>query len=253
MQSPFVVDTVHEMEPFARAGIFRRNQRTSNPRGLSFLPAGTHSVRETNLIRKTALLYLNIRPENLRLIHQVHSDNVVYRGDNDDGAAVIPAADAHWTDQKGLLLLIHVADCCPVVVTSERAGLAGIAHVGWRGASLGLAARLVTHMKNASSSRLSDFMVWIGPCAEAERYEVGPEFARYFSDYPGVLTPHPDRSGRFRFDIKRTIREDLLRVGVSPERVLTHTGGTIGDSRYHSHRRDGFAAGRMAVFITIGR
>jgi polyphenol oxidase len=251
--SPFLFEHVHTMSPFVHAGVFRRDQRTSNPRGLSFLPGGTHSVREAGLTRRLASLQLRCRPEDLRLIHQVHGDTIVYRGPREDDHRTIPDADAQWTDQKGLLLLVHVADCCPVIVTSEKAGLAGIAHAGWRGARLGVSSRLLTAMCTASSSDIRHFRAWIGPCAEARRYEVGPEFRDFFGDIPEAVVPHGDKPGRYLFDVKETIRQELLRAGVPADRISVHPGGTIGDLRYHSHRRDGFAAGRMAAFVMIGR
>lgn len=122
---------------------------------------------------------LNLRPDALCAVHQVHSADVVTVG------ATVPApgqrADAMVTDQPGLALTILTADCMPVLLADTGSGVIGAVHAGWRGALDGVLDATVDAMVALGAQRDAIVAV-IGPCISQRAYEVGPEFLDRFLD-----------------------------------------------------------------------
>jgi copper oxidase (laccase) domain-containing protein len=107
--------------------------------------------------------------------------------------------DGVVTNVPGLWLGVMTADCVPLLFIDHRARIIGIAHVGWKGASLGIVHNMIhtmcTHdtandndMDNTGSgekknvtnvkscSNVSDIEVMIGPHLTRDNYEVDLEF-----------------------------------------------------------------------------
>lgn len=248
----FLVESPTRFPSFVQAGVVLRGQRIANPKGLSFWPAGIQSPRESELARMLLSHQLGRRPTDLRFLHQVHGDRIVFRSSSETGET--PAADAHWTDQPGVVLAANIADCCPVVVCDEYRRAVGVAHSGWRGTTAAIAAQLVeTIVHGVAGVSRESLNVWIGPCAEGDRYEVGTDVAVQFERWPEALKTHPSDRKKRLLDVRRVVNSQLIDAGVAPNRIEVSPGGTIGTGMYHSHRRDGFAAGRMIAFATIDR
>lgn len=238
------------LAPGVRAGVILRTQATGNPAGFSVSPAATFSPRETEMYLRILAADLGVSWTNIRLLRQVHGKNVVERR-YDEPVRERPAADAHWTAEPRLVLGVLVADCCPVVLASPGAGLVGVAHAGWRGAARGVVPALWEELCGAGATP-GDIHGWIGPCAGPDEYEIGPEVARHFSDYSGALKPSRRTPTRSMLDVRRVIQTQLFELGMVPTSLSVSAGATIGDARYHSHRRDRIAAGRMIAFVVRG-
>lgn len=233
------------------AGVLLRSGSHFSPGGVTFWPGGIQSFREVLLTRRIFAHTLGRALSDVRLLTQVHGTTVLRRSADPgaDHTDHLPVGDAHFTADRGPVLVVNVADCCPVMVVSRAPALIGIAHAGWRGTAQGVASLLLSACVDAGAS-LRDLRAWIGPCAEGSRYEVGADTAAHFAAWPGALAPHPQDSTKRLLNVRSVLVEQLLRAGVAPEHLMSSVGGTIGDGRYHSHRRSRFAAGRMAAFIT---
>ncbi len=246
----FVTEPADGIAPFAAGGVLLRVQRVGNPGGVSFWPAGAYAPREVALTRRVLAHQLTCPVDAFRLMRQVHGSKIVYRGDGPaDPVDPIPTADAQWTDRPGLVLVANVADCCPVIVSDPTAGVVGIAHSGWRGTVGEVAPALIRTLRHNGAT---DMRVWIGPCAEGAAYEVGHEVFTRFDRWPSAGRPHPERREKYLLDVREVVRLQIRAEGIDDNRISVSGGGTIGDRRYHSHRRDSFGAGRMAAFVAIG-
>lgn len=248
--------SLHGLETSAgpvQAGLLLRSGSHSNPGGVTFWPAGIHAPREVALTRHIFAHRLHRTPDDFRLLRQVHGTTVIRRHADPslDTSDDTFSADAHYTSDRGPVLVVNVADCCPVIVVCREPAVVGIAHAGWRGAAHGVVEQLLAACAGAGA-QVESLRSWIGPCAEWARYEVGRDTAAYFESWPEALQPHPRDQAKQLLNVRSVVAEQLLRGGVAPEHVTTSVGGTIGDKRYHSHRRSRFAAGRMAAFVTLG-
>ena len=148
-----------------------------------------------------------------------------------------PKADAIVTDRPGLLLGILTADCAPVLLADEKAGVVGAAHAGWKGALAGVTDSTVTAMERLGARR-ERIAAAIGPCNARVSYEVDDAFARRFED----ADPENERffaggrPGHHRFDLEAYVAARLAAAGIG--RVDALGLDTYADeSRFYSFRR----------------
>lgn len=248
----FRIETPRNLPVGIRAGVVLRSQRTNNPKGVSLWPAGTHSSREVDLTRRLLFHQLDRTPGDIRYLHQIHGDRVVHRKADETQTGKIPSADAHWTNDHTVVLTANIADCCPVVFIDTNRHAVGLAHSGWRGTAASVAPKLLdTILTKVAGTSIETLLAWVGPCAGGEHYEVGREVAERFSPWPHAIKKHEDDPNKVKLDVRTSVVAQLQERGVPAEQIEVSTGDTIGLGRYHSYRRDRFAAGRMLAFVTI--
>jgi YfiH family protein len=115
-----------------------------------------------------------------------------------------PVCDALVTSVPGVLIGVVTADCVPVLLTDPEAGVAGVAHAGWRGAAAGILEAVLEAMveQGACMERIA---VLTGPAIQPESYEVGEEVREAFAPEirPLFFKPVPgaDRPEHFMFDL----------------------------------------------------
>ena len=177
---------------------------------------------------------MEVAPEALVTLHQVHSAEVVtVTAPRDDR----PRADAMVTDRPGIALGVLTADCQPVLFADEAAGVIGAAHAGWRGALDGVLEATLDAME-ALGARRADISAAIGPAISQSAYEVGPEFLDDFlADDPANARFFAQGDGdRMRFDLPAFGLHRLRRAGVGHAEWTRHC--TYADSeRFYSYRR----------------
>lgn len=242
----FDIESPSIFPDIVRAGVVLRSGVSTVPTGPSFWSAATTPPREVVLNRKILAAGLAVDPSTFCFMHQVHGTTIVERFDARD----VPTADGQWSSRRGLYLAANIADCCPVVVYSPNPPRVALLHSGWRGTAHGIVDRLF-ELWASESVDTNSVRAWIGPCADADRYEVGPEVRERFDRYPEALRPAPGRDDHAMLDIPAVIGAQLRAAGVPASAIEVSEGGTIGDRRYHSFRRDRFSSGRMLAFAAL--
>jgi hypothetical protein len=182
----------------------------------------------------------------LARLHQVHGDDVLLVGDDDVPALdrPAPAGDGLVTTRPGVGLMVRVADCVPVLLADADAGVVGAVHAGRLGMALDIATRAVERMRAQGASAIT---AWVGPHVCGECYEV-PEQLR--AEVAGAVPESWSTTswGTPALDIGAGVRAQLGTAGVEVRAV---GGCTLEEGRFHSFRRDGAAAGRVAGIIWI--
>ena len=142
--------------------------------------------------------------------------------------AELPRVDGHLTAEPGVGLLVLVADCLPVALSSP--GAVAMLHCGWRGLAAGILERALERLDGPVAAAIGP---GIGRCC----YEVGEEVLDAFRDLDGVA------SGRM-LDLKAVARRKLEVAGVGQ---LEDTGlcTSCCPDLFFSHRRDGGVTGRQ--------
>ncbi len=187
--------------------------------------------------RARAMRRLDLAPERLTTLYQVHSPTVVVV-DQPHLPHQAPEADAMVTVQPNLALGILTADCTPVLLADPKAGVIGAAHAGWKGAKAGVIAATVNAM-TALGARPQRIVAAIGPCIAQRSYEVGPDFPGHFTaerpDDTDFFAPSR-RSGHFLFDLPGLVTRRLGECGVEAlQRCPNDTRAE--ESRFFSYRR----------------
>ncbi|MSX03213.1 MAG: laccase domain-containing protein [Actinobacteria bacterium] len=165
---------------------------------------------------------------------QVHGTEVRVVDDAARSAAWSAPVDAQLTTAPGVLCLVRVADCVPVLLAGSQG--VGAVHAGWKGLHGGIIANAVTALRLRGAPPLT---AAIGPCARGCCYEVGEDTLDLFSGVPQAA-----RSGH-RLDLADIAKAQLAALQVAD---VVDTGlCTICSEpdEFFSYRRDGGEAGRM--------
>ncbi|MGA2177990.1 MAG: peptidoglycan editing factor PgeF [Verrucomicrobiota bacterium] len=203
------------------------------------------SGKSDNAVQCRAALEKVLNPiKPIHWLEQVHENDVLelpfdhaHRGD----AAV--------TSMPGVVCVVRSADCLPVVFAATDGRRVGVAHAGWRGLHAGVLLKTLAAVRKQGA----DVMVWLGPAIGPNSFEVGPEvfetFVRHESNAAAAFAKR--ENDKYLCDIYALARLQLTSAGV--EQAAISGGGwcTYRDERFHSARRDGNLAGRMATVVLI--
>ncbi|MCX6492071.1 MAG: peptidoglycan editing factor PgeF, partial [Rhodococcus sp.] len=156
----------------------------------------------------------------------------------------VPMTDALVTTQRDLALVVLTADCVPVLLSDEEAGVIAAVHAGRVGARIGIIPRVLASMVElgAVPERIGAFL---GPAASGRQYEV-PAHMRADVDkhLPGSATTTVRNTPGL--DIPAGVRAQLIAAGLHG--VAQDPRCTIEDRTLFSHRREG-STGRIASVV----
>nr|WP_231126971.1 peptidoglycan editing factor PgeF [Motilibacter aurantiacus] len=165
-----------------------------------------------------------------------------------DTADALPATDAVVTAVTGLVLVIQVADCVPLVLVDPVRRLLACVHAGWGGTVRGVTPAAVARLVELGSDP-GDVVAAIGPSIAPEAYQVGADVVAAAEAALGAHAGEvvrPDGTGRWSFDLWAANRLQLVAAGV-PARNIALAGLDTGPGTpFFSHRREG-PTGRFAV------
>jgi YfiH family protein len=162
-----------------------------------------------------------------------------------------PQGDIILTNKTNVTLFMRYADCVPLIYVDPVKKALALAHAGWRGALLRVAAKAVDEMQQHYGSRPEDLLVGIGPAISAKNYEVGPEVVAEvqaaFTD-AGDLLPRYGESTHF--DLVAANRRVLEAAGVrNIEDAELCTFENQQD--WFSYRGSGGKTGRFGVLLAL--
>ena len=249
--------------PGVRIRLLGRQELGHRLEGLlhSHLNADEAEIQRRSELRKIELAVLSehsgIPQSRLQDLEQVHGSSSLCLRDASCVVRPAPKADALFTGQAGLGLIVRTADCVPVFFAFQGAALvAGVIHSGWRGTDQNIAGRTLerafAYCQEISPPEQSPLQLsWaLGPSISQENYEVGEDVAASFR--------HLRRSGRpghFLLDLCAEICDQVEgfceRKGIECNRLRDFEACTVAQNdRYFSHRMgDGFRNLNMIEII----
>lgn len=173
---------------------------------------------------------LGVAADRLLGLRQVHGTRVIMP-DAPWAPGQGPDADALVSNTPGLALGVVTADCAPVLLRDAAAGVAAVAHAGWRGAAAGVLEATVDAMRRLGARAIA---AAVGPCIAQASYEVGQDLV---SAVPGIdpfLAPGA-WPGKWQFDLPGYVAARLAAAGVTVQVLGVDT--LADDARFFSHRR----------------
>ncbi|MGP9694958.1 peptidoglycan editing factor PgeF [Brachybacterium sp. AOP25-B2-12] len=178
---------------------------------------------------------------------QVHSADVAVI-DEDEDPARVHRVDGLVTRRRDVALAMMVADCLPVLLVDEAAGVVGAAHAGRRGLLGGVLEHTVRAMRDLGA-RPSDLRAQIGPAICGRCYEVPADMqADARTRLPGIAST--TSWGTPALDLVAGARIALTAAGLGDAAVVSGAPCTREHVDYFSYRRDG-ATGRFAGVIAL--
>jgi polyphenol oxidase len=180
---------------------------------------------------------LCVPADNLLTAYQTHSADVVVI-EEPWAPPQRPRADALVTTRRDIAIGVTTADCGPILLADETAGVVGAAHAGWRGAANGVVEATIVAMERCGAIR-ERIVAALGPMIRQSSYEVGPEFVCAFESQDAgnerFFAP-ASRAGHALFDLAGYIAMRLAAAGIHHVEDLGQC--TYSDpARFFSYRR----------------
>lgn len=187
--------------------------------------------------RRRMAAFLEVPDSHLISCYQIHSAEAVIVDQpwtRDDA----PRADAMVTRTPGLALGVPIADCGPVLMADNEAGVVAATHSGWKGAFTGVLETTIERMETLGAAR-ARIVAAIGPLIRQQSYEVGSEFVTRFhdADHKNIRFFAPsEREHHSLFDLPGYIAMRLKKAGVGTvEDLCLDTYSE--EERFFSYRR----------------
>lgn len=189
--------------------------------------------------------HLGISPQQMIIPRQTHSVNVAVIT-HPDTMPSLEDVDALVTTLPRIALLIHTADCVPILLNDPHAHIIAAIHAGWRGAIADITTRTI-HTMTQLGAHPSNIIAAMGPAICPQCFETAPHIAAQFP--PQLITrPHPDANPHA--DIPALIRRQLINAGINPNAITMPPQCTrCNPHRYFSARHLGINSGRITTLI----
>jgi polyphenol oxidase len=196
---------------------------------------------------------LGLSLENSVFMRQVHADHLVEVSALQRGwgslslESAVADCDLMISRDPGLLLCVGHADCLAVLLADTQKKTVGVAHMGWRGAALGVAKKLLIAMGSDPANLVAGLSVCLGPChleLSAQQYEL---FSRQegFEDWCSPL-----KEGHFFLDLHGCAVAQLGSAGLPQSRIEVQEQCTACHmNRFYSYRGESGKTGRMMSCI----
>lgn len=197
--------------------------------------------------------------------HQIHSAKVRILDAANAGEGCCRDAgedcDGFVTAAPGVIPIIRVADCVPVLLAGLRedgSPVVSAVHAGWRGTVSGITAEAVTKMLSLGAG-LHTIRAAAGPHIGLCCFEVGEDFVSAVTGIRGEdfsrrhIIPSPKKiPGKYHADLTGMNREILENAGILPEHIdICESCTMCGTETFFSHRGMNGKRGTMGAGIVI--
>lgn len=177
-------------------------------------------------------------------VHQVHGGEVARITSTFESGQ---KADAMISNDSHRLLAVRVADCVPILLSSDDGKTVAAVHAGWRGVIAGVLHNTISQMRFNAGALIAA----IGPCIGFSAFEVGPEvLAEFERAFGAAALIRRNESGKGQVDLRSAVVLQLKGAGLPEHQIDVADACTYRDSgEFFSHRRDNGVTGRMAAMI----
>lgn len=199
-------------------------------------------------------------------LKQIHSDTIVESASGVDLGAPnenLIEADAHFTTQKRLGLVVKSADCVPVLIACasgvQPPAVCAI-HAGWRGVQQDIVTKTVRSLLEKGFAP-TGMHVAIGPHIRQKSFEVHLDVALELKrtamragldDLSKIITPHPYDASKRNIDLEAIVIAQLKNFQITNTAIDTCGEiDTLSSPEWSSYRRDAANAGRNLSFIGL--
>ena len=167
----------------------------------------------------------------------------------------IKSVDALITNEPGVTLVTHYADCTPLLFADPEKKVIALAHAGWRGTIGKIGEATVEQMQNDYGCDPADIIAVVGPAIGACCYEVDSpvfeEFASLTELKPAYFTKSLGH-GKYLIDLKETNRRMLMEAGLlSINITISDVCTKCNSGLLYSHRASGGKRGGLIAMMSI--
>ena len=209
-------------------------------------------VRQDAMKNRQALcLALNADSERLVVPGQVHSATVVACAEPPENGA-LKNVDAVATNTLNLPVLLHFADCVPVILFDPVEKAIAVIHAGWRGTAAQIAKNGVCELVDKFGVKPANIKAAIGPaissCCYPTSVEAAGQLSQTVSDASSLILAQP--GDQPRPDLKAINAMQLLESGVGEVDVTDLCTACLPEL-FYSHRQSGGKTGRQGAIAML--
>lgn len=190
---------------------------------------------------------LSISADRMRVPGQVHSAKVEFVEETE----VLKEVDGLYTKQPDTPILLHFADCVPIIIFERNRSILSVVHAGWRGTASFIAKNAVEEMTNKLGARAEDMVAAVGPaigtCCYPTSAEVGEQLSRTVSNARELIEHDGEQP---RPDLRAINAMQLLESGVS-EVDVCDLCTCCHPELFYSHRQSGGITGRQGALACL--
>lgn len=158
-------------------------------------------------------------------------------------------ADAHFTNEANVGLLIKTADCQPILAYNKKANLILAVHAGWRGVENQITS------KSLLQAGLKQADIFIGPCIQQSSFEVDLDVKEQLEKICKIESSSDlfsksfiARNNKYYIDLTQIVIAEIKAADIQATVSLLPID-TLTDLKFHSYRRDKLNSGRNYSFI----
>lgn len=186
-----------------------------------------------------------------RSVRQTHSDIcILSQSQHRVGPEQIAeVADAHWTAEKNIGLLIRTADCLPILCYFPSLNRIASIHAGWKGVANQITRK---SFENIFMNLTSEVDVLIGPHIQQSSFEVQQPVKDLILSsilHSSFVYDHNIENDRFYIHLAEVVQQQLDKFEIASWNCLTIDTKTNLD--FYSYRRDHELSGRNLSFICL--
>lgn len=196
-------------------------------------------------------------PDSFAVTKQVHEKTVRIASEQDRhrlGTALPYTADGLVTNVRGLPLMIYIADCVPVLMHDEKAGVIAAVHCGWKSSVKDILS-VATEKMSLLGASPENIHAAIGACIGACCFECDDDVPQAVTEYLGGDTKGlftKAANGKTFVDLREANRRRLIQLGLREENIDVSSECTkCMPEKYWSHRATNGIRGSMAACIVL--
>lgn len=178
-------------------------------------------------------------------LHQIHSDICVPAKLGEE-----QKADAHFTYDRNIALVIKTADCVPLMIHCPTTDTVLAIHAGWRGLKSEIIKKSI--QKAYPYSNMSKLQVWIGPFIDVANYE----FSKTDIDTLKNVSPtdyYQEKNGNYYLDVGAIVKHQLQQCRLDESRCHFLNIDTFTSQEHYSYRQGKGTDQRLYHFIVNRR
>jgi hypothetical protein len=186
-------------------------------------------------------------------VWQTHSDVIVCTDNPRSVNAELQKADAIFTRNPDVTLMMRFADCVPILIYDPVESVVGIIHAGWQGTVNEIAAKSIRMIVSNYGCKAENIHAVIGPSIGPDHYEVREnvvrEARRVFQNDEQIINTRGDQ---YFFNLWQANQQVLSMAGVSNVHQ-TEVCTACDTESWFSHRAESGKTGRFAAVITLAQ
>jgi len=172
--------------------------------------------KKVNVLKNLEIVsqIIGCQNENLITLNQIHSDKVIYFGEQNLIKNKM-SGDAIVTKVNKVGIGVLTADCVPIFFYDPKNKVIGCTHSGWKGALNGIVTNTIGKFIEINS-KTENIVAAVGPCIKKSSYEVGKDLYEKFiskNKKNNIFFESKDKN-KFFFDLRGFINNELQNLNI---------------------------------------